>query len=175
MATAPVTPLVSIDEYLHMSFEYDAEYVDGHIEERPVPEFDHAQLQIFIGGLLLRHKKSWGVRIAGDARIQTTPMRFRLPDLCITRASEPKEQVLRTPPLLCIEILSPEDRPSRIQRKCEEFLMMGVLAVWVLNTRDRLIRVYTASATTDHRDGLVTVPGTPIQLDVLEAFSTLDE
>ena len=42
MATAT---LVTASEYLRMSFEHDAEFVDDHIEERPVGERDHSALQ----------------------------------------------------------------------------------------------------------------------------------
>ena len=52
---------------------------------------------------------------------------------------------------------------------------MGVLAFWIVDTEKRLFHVITAASTTEHSEGLATVPGTPIQLDVLEAFTTLDE
>ncbi len=113
MATAPVAPFVSVEGYLHMTFEYDAEYVDGYIEERPVPEFDHADMVAQVIMLLRPFAKACGVRVVGAPRTQTMSTRSRLPDVCVTRASDvPREQMLRTPPLLCIEILSPEDRPS---------------------------------------------------------------
>ena len=175
MATASVTPLVSVEEYLRMTFEHDAEYVDGRIEERPVPEFDHADMIAALIMLLRPHAKEWGVRVVGDPRTQTMATRFRLPDVCVTRASEPREQILRAPPLLCVEVLSPEDWLTRTMRKGEEYLAMGVLAVWIVNTEKRVFYVQTASGTTEHREGIVTVPDTPIQIDVLEAFSTLDE
>ena len=175
MATAPVAQYISVEEYLRMTFEHDAEYVDGRIEERPVPEFDHADMIASIIMLLRPHAKQWGVRVVGDPRTQTAPTRFRLPDVCVTRASEPREQILRTPPLLCVEVLSPEDRLARIKRKGEEYLAMGVVAVWIVDTEERVFHVQTSGGTTEHRNGLVTVPETPIRLDVLEAFSTLDE
>lgn len=175
MATVSLTPFVSIDEYLHMHFEYDVEYVDGHIEERPLPEFDHADVVMYIGVLLRQHSKEWGVRVTGEPRTQTQPTRLRLPDVCVTRASEPREPILRTPPLLCVEVLSPEDRLARTLRKGEEYLAMGVLAVWIVDTEKRVIHLQAPGTLTEHRQGVVTVPGTPIQLDVLEAFSTMDE
>ncbi len=45
MATTAVVPFVTVDEYLHTSYEPDMDYVDGHIEDRNVGEFDHARIQ----------------------------------------------------------------------------------------------------------------------------------
>jgi hypothetical protein len=42
MATTSQVPL---EHYLRTSYEPDAEYVDGPIEEGPAPEFDHASRQ----------------------------------------------------------------------------------------------------------------------------------
>ena len=38
------TSLVSLSDYLHSSYEPDADFVDGHIEQRPVGELDHSDL-----------------------------------------------------------------------------------------------------------------------------------
>ncbi len=35
------TTLVSVEEYLHSTYEPDAEYVDGVIEKRPMGEGPH--------------------------------------------------------------------------------------------------------------------------------------
>ena len=39
MATTATTP---VELYLHTSYEPDAEFVDGDVEERPMGEYDHA-------------------------------------------------------------------------------------------------------------------------------------
>ena len=44
------------------------------------------------------------------------PTSFRIPDVCLLRADAPFESILRDPPLLCIEIMSPEDRRGRACR-----------------------------------------------------------
>lgn len=36
---------VSLETYLHSTYEPDAEYGDGIVEERPMGEFDHASWQ----------------------------------------------------------------------------------------------------------------------------------
>ena len=42
---AVTTAHVPVEVYLRSSYEPDAEYVDGEIEERPMGEYDHASWQ----------------------------------------------------------------------------------------------------------------------------------
>ena len=50
---------------------------------------------------------------------------------------EPDEQIFSTPPFICIEILSPEDRLSAMQKRVGDFRAMGVPYVWILDPRTR--------------------------------------
>ena len=43
-----VAELVTAEQYLHSSFEHDAEFVEGRIVERPVPTWEHASMQGFL-------------------------------------------------------------------------------------------------------------------------------
>jgi hypothetical protein len=36
-----IAELVTAEQYLHTSFEHDAEFVDGRIVERPMPTWEH--------------------------------------------------------------------------------------------------------------------------------------
>ena len=65
-------------------------------------------------------------------RIRVTPRRVRIPDLCVF-LTDPQQRVPSTPPFLCIEILSPEDRMSRLEVRINDYLTMGVGTVWVLD------------------------------------------
>jgi Uma2 family endonuclease len=44
-----------------------------------------------------------------------------------------------TPPLVCIEILSPEDGWPRVERRIEDFLSMGVQRIWVFEVLEDLL------------------------------------
>ncbi len=48
MATAPVAPLVSMDEYLTSSYEHDVDFVDGVLVERGMPTITHSLLQAIL-------------------------------------------------------------------------------------------------------------------------------
>ena len=129
--------LVTIQEYLTTSYEPDCDYVDGMIEERNLGEYDHAHLQIAIGAYFFSRRKEWGIDVVPEQRVQVSPTRFRVPDVCVKLASDPKEQIFRTPPFICIEILSPEDRLSRVQERMNDYLYFGVPYVWMLDPATR--------------------------------------
>src|SRR5260221_38495 len=91
MATAQ---LVSVEEYLRSSFEYDAEYVEGRIVYRPLPQKSHSKMQGNLYSALRETGRSSGHKIWPELRIRTKrePARFRVPDLCVT-LGEPAEEV----------------------------------------------------------------------------------
>jgi Uma2 family endonuclease len=59
-----------------------------------------------------------------------------VPDVCVV-VGEPKDQILREPPFICIEVLSPEDRVSRTNEKVADYLQFGVPYVWIVDPRTR--------------------------------------
>jgi len=88
-------------------------------------------------------------------RTQVSPTRFRLPDLCFVLGPDEGGQIIRTPPFLCIEILSKDDRAADIQQKIEEYLAFGVKYVWIINHRNRLAYVHTATGMTKAAGGVL--------------------
>jgi Uma2 family endonuclease len=136
--------LVSVEEYLRSSFDDgDREYVDGFIVERNLGEQDHSwvqgQLIVFFHGLLPRLKTF----AFPEQRVQVKPTRFRVPDVCVVLGGRPAESIFQTPPFLCIEILSPEDRASRLAEKIADYLDFGVRFVWVIDPELRKGWIHT--------------------------------
>ncbi len=89
------------------------------------------------------------------------------------RSSDPFEEIVRTPPLLCIEVLSPEDRMSDMQDKIDDYLAMGVQSVWVVNPKRRKAFIMEGGALLPVQE--LTVPGTRIRIQVADIFAGLDE
>jgi Uma2 family endonuclease len=87
----------------------------------------------------------------------------------------PKEQIVRHPPLLCIEILSPEDTVLRMRNRISDFLGMGVLQVWLLDPATRTAIVCEGVSMVEHKDGELVLPGTAVRLNLAQAFAALDE
>ena len=167
------TALITAAEYLRSSFEPDADFVDGRIEERSVGEREHSDLQRQLLLLLSQTAFQNSFVCNPELRIQVSEQRFRVPDLCLLRPDAPYESIVRTPPLLCIEILSPEDTLNRILVKARDFLDMGVPQVWIFDSRSRAAHVVSTELVVEQKDGLLTVPRTPHQVSVVEIFKIL--
>ena len=133
MATAARVP---IEVYLRSSYEPDAEYVDGEIEERPMGENDHSAWQNAICFWFTQHAQEWSIRIRPALRIQVAPTRFRVPDVTVLDRGQPIEQIVTQAPFAVFEILSPEDRMQRLMRKLEDYRVMGIPEIWVIDPLD---------------------------------------
>ena len=125
--------LISVREYLSTDYEPDCDYVDGFLLERNVGEKDHGKAQKAIILVFEAHREEWGVEVFQEQRVQVSPTRFRVPDICVVTAPEPDEQIFTRPPLICIEVLSPEDRLAAMQQKVQDYIAMGVPYVWIVD------------------------------------------
>jgi Uma2 family endonuclease len=175
---AHLSKLISVEEYLNTSYRPDVEYVDGEIQERNLGEFDHADLQLALGSLLRVRQQEWAIRVVVEIRVQVAQTRFRVPDVCVLAAGFEREQIIRRAPLLCIEILSPEDRLNAVRKRVQDFLDMGVAEVWIFNPETRTAYVCSGDLNTpmtELQGGTLRLAGTAIEIAVAEVFATLDE
>ena len=79
-----------------------------------------------------------------EQRVQISPTRFLVPDLCVVPIGL-WEKIVTTPPLIAIEILSPEDTLRRAEEKAHEYLRFGVKHVWVIDPYARVAYRGTAA------------------------------
>jgi Uma2 family endonuclease len=172
MATT-TTNLISLEDYLHTVYRPDCDFVDDHIEERTLGEFDHSRLQAALATWFFNHEKNWNVRVLTELRTRVSPTRVRIPDVCLLRRDAPREPVTLTPPLLCIEILSPEDRLPRVLKVLDDYVTMGVPNLWILDPIERVAYLYKDSALKLIRDRLA-IPDTEIYVDLPPLFAQLD-
>ncbi len=59
-----------------------------------------------------------------------------IPDVTILDRSQPTEQIITHPPLAVFEILSPEDTVQRLKRRLEDYRVMGIEEIWVIDPQD---------------------------------------
>jgi len=164
---------VPLEEYLSTVYEPDCDYVDGELLERNVGETDHGGLQGILVAWLFSRRKQLGIHIFPETRTQVASRRYRIPDIAVT-INRPSGRILREPPFLCIEILSPEDRASRIEERIDDYLKFGVAHVWLLDPRRKCAWSYTRLGKREAADILTT--DTPrIELPVAELFAELAE
>jgi Uma2 family endonuclease len=174
MATS--TPvIVPLAEYLETVYRPDRDWIDGVTKERNIGEQPHASVQGFFTRVFGNRAAELGIRVFPEQRVQTSARHYRIADVCVVRRSTPMEPIVRTPPLLCIGILSRDDRMSDIQERVEDYLTMGVQTVWVVDPRRRRAYSATASGAIQPAPTELTLTGTEIRIPLSDIFAELDE
>ena len=77
-----------------------------------------------------------GYSCPAGLRVQVAATRYRVPDVTVLDRSRPIEQIVTHPPLAVFEVLSPEDRLQRLKQKLEDYRMMGIAEIWVIDPQD---------------------------------------
>jgi hypothetical protein len=101
MATATRIP---IEQYLRSSYEPDAEFVRGEIEERSMGEYDHNLVQWAILDWFHRHDKEWQTRTIQEQRTRLNSDTVRIPDVSVWARTVPVEPVFSHPQLIVVEV-----------------------------------------------------------------------
>jgi Uma2 family endonuclease len=163
MATQPVfEPPISVEQYLSTVYEHD------------LGEFEQAFLQGILAVIFNNHRAEWEIICLPDQRVQTQQYHFRVPDVTILRSGTPRERILTHPPLLMIEIQSPEDTLRRMTTKAAEYLASGIEPVWVIDPNARVAYRGTADGLELVRSGELEIPEPPIRIVLADLFAELD-
>jgi Uma2 family endonuclease len=166
------TTYISLEEYLRTPFEPDAEYVRGQVEERNVGEYEHNTVQRAILLWFHLHDKTWRTRTIQEQRTRLNSGNVRLPDVSVWNRNVPVQPVFDQPQLIAIEVLSPEDRHSRVQEKIEDYRSFRVASIWIVDPIKRI--GWDCSNGDWTRKDRFDVAGAPIYLDLNELFKELD-
>lgn len=170
------TTYIPVSEYLATSYQPDCDYVDGEVRERNLGEQPHGLVQGAIASIFRQRRKEWGLRSIPEQRVQVGPTRFRIPDVCVVSATDPIYPILHTPPVLCVEVLSPEDRFQRVLERVHEYLAMGVPRVWIIDPLSREVWIASKTGGTQPLVGNeLTLTGTAVRISLAEIFEELDE
>jgi Uma2 family endonuclease len=127
------TTHISIEHYLQGDYEVDVDYVDGVLEERFLGENDHSKWQLAIQLWFSLNAERWNILVRPELRVRTGATRFRVADVTILDADRPQESIPTYPPLAVFEVLSPEDRVSRVKKRLADFATMGVSEIWLID------------------------------------------
>jgi Uma2 family endonuclease len=166
---------MTMEQYLRTSFRPDCDFVDGRIEERYLGEYKHGLLQMEVGFWFRSRREEWNVRVVGELRTRVSADRVRIPDVTVVYDdAATAERVRVTAPLIAIEILSPEDRLSRVLLRLEDFRKMGIENIWLLDPEERVAFVYAATGLRMVEGSRLDVAGTGIYMDLSAVFAALD-
>jgi Uma2 family endonuclease len=164
---------ISIDTYLTTCYEPDVDYVDGVLEERNVGEYDHNMVQRALLIWFYQHEREWRVRSVQEQRTRVASTKIRIPDVSVFSRDIPIEQVFTRPQLIAIEVLSPEDRHSRIDERLRNFASFGVPNLWVVDPETRV--GWDCSDGNWVRKERFEVANSAIYLSLPELFAQIDQ
>lgn len=164
MSTVSVVPLA---EYLETSYRPDCEYLEGELLERNAGEWDHSRLQMLLSDFLFSREKEWGILVVTEQRVQVKARRFRVPDILVL-TGPPTGPIIKEPPFLCIEILSPSDRMGEMQDRIDDYLDFGVRYVWLIDPRKRRAFLYTSEGVQEVKDGILCTSNPDIRVSLAE-------
>ena len=162
--------LVSEQEYLATSYEPDCEYDEGVLLERNVGEQPHSFLETAFGSFFFERRKRFRIRTLTEQRIRIAPRKYRIPDICVYLQPVPEDPVLSTPPFIAIEILSEEDRVSRLIEKLKEYAAMGVPNIWVFDPRLKQMFVFHANSLQEIEGATIATGEPRLELTRAEVF-----
>ncbi len=172
MATAVLIP---VSEYLSTTYRPDCDYIDGVLKERTVGERPHSILQSIFAAVFLNNFDTWCAVAMTEQRVQINSSRYRIPDICVVRDTDPNDGIVSVAPLLCIEIISSEDRFSRLQERIDDFASIGVANLWVLDPVERVGYYASPRGFTKTDDGTLRIANSSIVISLAEVFAQMDK
>jgi Uma2 family endonuclease len=131
------TTLPTVDQYVNAHFDQpEPEFVHGELIQRSMPTAIHAWLA---------HLLSMRLHAAGfclvTVRLRIAEDVIRIPDLAVFREF-PRDRAPARPPLIVVEIVSPDDRHGELLRKLSEYCEWGVAHIWVVEPELEKLFVY---------------------------------
>ncbi|MBD2450858.1 Uma2 family endonuclease [Nostoc sp. FACHB-152] len=149
MVTTPVSNL-TFEEYLKYDdgtgFHY--ELVDGRLELINIPTIEHLLIAKFLEQTLdaeiLRLSSSW--LTFRETGTRTGKNKSRLTDLCVVTQEQARDllkasAVFETPPLMIVEVVSPDSIKRDYRYKRSEYAAVGVPEYWVVDPLELKITV----------------------------------
>ena len=147
------TPTLNLtfEEYLTYDDGRDNRYelVDGELVMVPLPTADHSDaidlLSDTFKAEISRQETPWIVKRDVGVYTGINPVtgkeRSRTPDLCVMtqaqwtelKADKTKSAVLRTPPLIAVEVVSPGSKKTDYESKESEYSRVGIPEYWIVD------------------------------------------
>jgi Uma2 family endonuclease len=156
------------------------ELVDGMLVEKGMGYYE-SRLTLIIGRYLDEYleKHDLGIALGADGTLRLAPGLVRIPDISFISWDHfpgrvlPAENIPDLAPDLAIEVLSDSNTPQEMARKRREYFEAGCAVVWMVDSRTRTARIYTAPESWTEvseegfLDGAPLLPGFRLSLRIL--------
>jgi Uma2 family endonuclease len=170
----PLPSHLTMEQYRHVIFRPDAHFVDGAIVERQLGDSTHGRMVGALIGGLYEACKEHGMCSCISLRLSVSATLVRVCDFVVLEAGAPYEEVPTFPPLLCIEVLSPGQVPVDELGTLADYLAMGARNIWLIDPVGHAAYTFDADGLHEANPTALSIPGTPIRLDLTEAFAAID-
>jgi len=154
MATVATKPLTA-EEFYEWANHPDnrAKYCElerGEIVEMSRPGKRHGLVCANVVGILrnyvIQRKKGYICSNDTGVVVEHDPDTVRGPDVMLfedaARIEDVDEKYGEKPPILAVEVLSPNDTPGKITQRIQEQKRFGTLLIWVLDPEARNVTIY---------------------------------
>src|ERR1700733_7178198 len=159
------TATVSVEDYLRRTEKPYCEYVDGVLYPKAMATKLHALIQFMLQVLLRRQEMT----VLAEEHCRLSSTKYLIPDVIAAPVLE--GPYATEPVLLCVEILSPEDRVGAMLAKCEQYHAWGVPFCWVIDPEKQTAWQYHSGIEPEHvsRTGTLTAGQLNVSLEDLFA------
>ncbi|HTW65728.1 MAG TPA: Uma2 family endonuclease [Bryobacteraceae bacterium] len=164
---------IGVEEYLDLVFpdRPEPDYVDGEVVERALPTPIHSRIQgllILLPAPLLRRGR---LLLLPELRLQIESRVFRVADLAVYRDSMPQGRYATKPAFLVVEIVSPDDRHSRLTHRLEDYRRWGVPHVWLVDPELKRLYEYSEAGLLQH--AALRLPEFDFEISAQELFKDI--
>ncbi len=126
------------------------ELVRGEVIELPPPMKPHGRVCINVSFVLEQYvrRRGFGYVLGNDSGVilEHDPDTVRGPDVAVYEDARSWEELHpkygEVPPRLAVEVLSPNDKVNKVNRKIADYLRAGVGLVWLIDPEERTLTVY---------------------------------
>ena len=169
--SAITTRKMTVAEYLAWgerpeNTESRDELVEGQVVPMPPPGQNHGVICYLVAGLFFDYFRRHGPGFAmtNDTGLVVAPDTVRGVDVAVflgSMAGRIKSGYATEMPALCVEVVSPSDRPAQIQKRVKQYHAAGVLLVWVIQPEDKAVMVHRKGKAVELLEGDAELSGVP--------------
>jgi Uma2 family endonuclease len=179
---------MTVEQWGDLDEDIEGELVDGLLEDEEMATFLHELVVMWLARVLGAWARRRRAYVAGsEAKIAVGARRGRKPDLSVYlrgRAPGLADSLVRIPPHLVVEVISPRPRDARRDRveKINDYARAAIRYYWILDPQLRTLEVLELAGNARYRvavarsRGRFRIPGCPgLVLNLDDLWSEVEE